>query len=281
MEKELTSIKYKSFGKVKVKSSKRELTDIDKLQTKKVSVYENRDAYNEDDFEDVVKIIDNEISAALLTNQRKVLEAELTLLRSAKLNKGNSAAIFKLKDSILGPKKIGQQAASLIDFRSGIELTNPKDIREASLQYCVQLLSNREPKAAFKKEVECKALMHQSRMVESIQNDVHNNLSVQMFDETLKALSVRDGKYEFIMNGGPALKAALFSVCQSVWKTEIFPENWQKTTLIQLYKGKGPRNDLENMRHIHIKNEFSKFFGHLVVTAVKPHLFKNLSKHLK
>ena len=102
-----------------------------------------------------------------------------------------------------------------------------------------------------------------------------------MFDETLKALSVRDGKYEFIMNGGPALKAALFSVCQSVWKTEIFPENWQKTTLMQLYKGKGPRNDLENMRHIHIKNEFSKFFGHLVVTAVKPHLFKNLSKHLK
>ena len=32
------------------------------------------------------------------------------------------------------------------------------------------------------------------------------------------------------------------------------------------------------MRHIHIKNEFSKFFGHLVVTAAKPEILKNLSK---
>ena len=47
---------------------------------------------------------------------------------------------------------------------------------------------------------------------------------------------------------------------------------------MQLYKGKGSKNDLENMRHIHIKNEFSKFFGHLVVSAAKPQIFRNLSK---
>ena len=57
-------------------------------------------------------------------------------------------------------------------------------------------------------------------------------------------------KYEFIMNGGPALKSALMSVCQSVWRYEKLPESWTETTLVQLYKGKGPRNNLENMRHI-------------------------------
>ena len=55
---------------------------------------------------------------------------------------------------------------------------------------------------------------------------------------------MKNEKYEFIMKGGPALKAALFSVCQSVWTTEKFPENWRETTLIQLYKGKSPRNNL-------------------------------------
>ena len=99
-----------------------------------------------------------------------------------------------------------------------------------------------------------------------------------MFEATYKALSNKDGKYDFIMKGGEALKSALFKVCQSVWTTETIPETWHETTLIQLYKGKGPRNNLENMRHIHIKNEYSKFFGHLVVTAAKPEIFRNLSK---
>ena len=126
-------------------------------------------------------------------------------------------------------------------------------------------------------EVEDKALVHQVRMLEEIPDDL-NNITADMLNDTFKALSMKNEKYELIMKGGPALKAALFSVCQSVLTTEKFPENWRETTLIQLYKGKGPRNNLENLRHIHIKNEFSKFFGHLVVTAVKPHLYRNLSK---
>ena len=51
-----------------------------------------------------------------------------------------------VEDDIVGTKKAEQEATSLIHFQSGVELTNPKDIKDASLQYCVQLLSNREPK---------------------------------------------------------------------------------------------------------------------------------------
>ena len=74
--------------------------------------------------------------------------------------KGKSAAIFKLKDDILGTKKAEQEAASLIHFKSGVELTNPKDIKGASLQYCVELLRNREPKSEFKVDVELKESVH-------------------------------------------------------------------------------------------------------------------------
>ena len=115
-------------------------------------------------------------------------------------------------------------------------------------------------------------------MLERLEDDIEV-ISEQMFEITFKALKSKPGnKYEFIMKGGPALKSALMSVCQSVWQCEKLPDSWTETTLVQLYKGKGPRNNLENLRHIHIKNEFSKFFGHLVVNAMKSEINKNLSK---
>ena len=277
VEKELKTISYKSFGKVKEKSSRKAANKIDVLQVQKNDIYRNKEKYNDGEFAIAVKNINDELSAALLTNQRTCLENELTLLKSIKVNKGKSAAIFKLKDDILGTKKSEQEAASLIHFKTGVELTNAKDIKAASLQYCVELLSNREPREGFKADFELKELVHTARMGEVIPEDV-NNLTDFMFDQTYKALSKKTGKYDFLIRGGSALKSALLKVCQSVWATEKIPDSWNETTLIQLYKGKGPRNNLENMRHIHLKNEFSKFFGHLVVTAVKPMIFGNLSK---
>ena len=165
----------------------------------------------------------------------------------------------------------------MIHFQSGIELTNPKDIKDASLQYCIQLLSNREPKEEFRIDCKLKDVIHVARMAEKVPDDI-NHLTDEMFEETFKALSSKVGKYDFIIKGGAALKSALLKVCKSVWMSEKMPESWYETTLIQLYKGKGPRNNLENMRHIHIKNEFSKFFGHLVVSKAKPDILRNLSK---
>ena len=57
------------------------------------------------------------------------------------------------------------------------------------------------------------------------------------------------------------------------------PVSWQQTRLVQLYKGKGSRKCLDNMRHIHIKSDFSKFFGHIVVSAAKDDILKNMSKY--
>ena len=115
-------------------------------------------------------------------------------------------------------------------------------------------------------------------MLERLDDDLEL-ITAQMFEDTFKALKSKPGnKYEFIMNGGPALQSALMSVCQSVWRCEKLPESWTESTLVQLYKGKGPRNNLDNLRHIHIKNEFSKFFGHIVVNAMKSVINNNLSK---
>ena len=62
------------------------------------------------------------------------------------------------------------------------------------------------------------------------------------------------------------------------WKTEKLPTIWDKTTLIQLYKGKGSERILDNFRDIHIKEEIPKQFCHLVITAAKDNLIKNMTK---
>ena len=75
------------------------------------------------------------------------------------------------------------------------------------------------------------------------------------------------------------MKEALLKLCQVVWSSERQPSRWCKSTLVQLFKLKGSRNVLDNMRHIHIKDEFPKFFGHLVVSASKDKMLSNLSKY--
>ena len=47
--------------------------------------------------------------------------------------------------------------------------------------------------------------------------------------------------------------------------------------MLQLYKGRGPRESLENQRNIHTKIDVSKFFGHIVTTAAKLKIFKNMT----
>ena len=78
---------------------------------------------------------------------------------------------------------------------------------------------------------------------------------------------------------GSSFKKALFNLFQIAWKTEELPEAWQESTVIHLKKGKRDDNDLDDIRHIHNRNIYSKFFSHMVMAETKPTLFKNMSKY--
>ena len=106
-----------------------------------------------------------------------------------------------------------------------------------------------------------------------------DELSIEKFNKTYDILTKKPGtKYDFIVKGGPSMKAALFKLCQVVWRTEDQPVSWSKSTLVQCYKGKGPRTVLDNMRHLHMKEETPKFFGHLVMSEVKDKMTGNMTK---
>ena len=56
---------------------------------------------------------------------------------SLKKKKGKSAAIFNLKDKVIGKKISVQEATTMKDPKTKDTLTNRNEIKQASLNYCV------------------------------------------------------------------------------------------------------------------------------------------------
>ena len=71
---------------------------------------------------------------------------------------------------------------------------------------------------------------------------------------------------------------AIYELFSKVWKYEVVPDGWFNSTLVQLYKGKGSINELNNMGYIHIKDDIQKLFGQIIMAAAKDNLIDNMSK---
>ena len=279
MDKELDRIKFNAFGKVKEKSCMKLDKEIEDLQKEKTEVF-NSKVLSPDDVDEKIQDIDDKLTATLVSKQRETFEKELNTLRDMKKSKGKAAVVFNLKEKIVGSKGVATEAVTIVDPKTKAEVNNPIDIKRVSLQYCSELLTNRLPKADFEEDIEMKEIIHKLRMCEDVtEDDEMEELSEERFDKTYEMLAKRPGaKYKFIMKAGMSLKPALFNLCKIVWRTESQPLRWCKSTLIQQYKGKGSRSILDNQRHLHMKDEYPKFFGHLVVTAAKDKMIQNMSK---
>ena len=73
---------------------------------------------------------------------------------SLKKKKGKSAAIFSLKYKVIGKTKSVREATTMKDPKTKDTLTNRNEIKQASLNYCVEL--NYLPTGALKKDMKKK-----------------------------------------------------------------------------------------------------------------------------
>ena len=147
-----------------------------------------------------------------------------------------------------------------------------------SLEYCVNLLKKKEPKDGYINYVSTIKEKHNERMLEIITNDIEE-LPYEAFCKAYVKIMKKPGrKYEFFKRAGNSVKPALWNICQSVWKSEKFPASWNESTIIQIQKGKRFDGNLDNIRHIHDREETSKFFGQIVMECVKEPIFNNMSK---
>ena len=159
-------------------------------------------------------------------------------------------------------------------------MTTLQEIKRVSLAYAVDLLKNREPKKEFIDVIKHKEELHQERLKEIVHDDL-DELPEDLFNETLKQISEKPGnKYEFIKKAGYSYIQALYQLFSTVWKTEKIPNKWHESTLTQLFKpGKKDVTNLNNFRHIHNRQELSKFFTLMVINIAKEKILKNMSKY--
>ena len=98
-------------------------------------------------------------------------------------------------------------------------------------------------------------------MKEKVPNDDAEDLTEEDFGNMMKKLSNKSkDKYQYLLKAGASFKIAIFKLFQQVWKTETKPNKFKETTIIQLYKGKGDMDDLNNHRNIHMKDFLPKAF---------------------
>ena len=273
-EHELTRVKFKAFGKIKFKASNTCDKKLTELQRKKIALNQNASDVESEES----KAIDEEIAAILVKKQSEGLQKEVGYLLDAKRKGGTSAALFKLKNKVLGPKSPPNDAVIIVDPTDGCEIDTAHGIRKVTLEYCTNLLTNREPVPDFIEEISTKQSIHSERMIATHSKDEYDNFSEVWFNSTYERLSKKPGnKFQFIFKAGNSLKPALSNICKIAWETESLPREWSQSTLIQLYKGSGPANHLKNHRFIYMKSEFAKFFGNIVMDQAKGKLFENMS----
>ena len=254
IDKELKRVKHIAFGKVKEKPSMKVDSELASLQRMKGEVLERND--DEAITVQKINIIDGHIASLLSKRQRESFEKELNEIRERRNGNGTCAAIFSVRDRVLGSKKKSAEAVILLDPVTGLM---PDAIKQISLDYCADLLTNREPDAEFVVDVGVKRLSHEKRMDQIEGYDTE--LTDSQLKETYNMLSKKPGsKFSFITEGGESLRAALFKLCKTVWEFEVLPSRWGESRLVQLYKGSGSMQELSNYRFIHLKDEFQKFF---------------------
>ena len=192
IEKEMNNMKHVAFGKVKEKSNKKSFNPVDIIQSEKVEIFENKIGMNDSEFAAKVENIDKRLSSALIGQQRESFLARLENITKVKRQKGRSAAVFNLKDDVIGHKKTGQEATILIDPMTGTEVTSPNEIKRVSLGYCKELLTNRKPKAEYEDDILLKNVIHDKRMIEIIQNDLEY-LAYDKFEESYNIIKKKPG----------------------------------------------------------------------------------------
>ena len=142
-----------------------------------------------------------------------------------------------MKEKVVGSKQGNQESVSIIDPATGSRLFDHEKIKEASVQYVVDLLTNNEPEEEFRHEIKVKNLLHKTRLNKTIYGDKEEEeLSEEDFEEVLIKLRKKaPEKYNFLLKAGDSMKKAILKMFQHIYETEKRPSEWQNTRIIQIY----------------------------------------------
>ena len=106
-----------------------------------------------------------------------------------------------------------------------------------------------------------------------------NMIQFKSFEKVLE--KIKKGKkktYDFLINAGERFRAVVFNLCKRMIEEENFPKSFDKTNLVQIYKGKGRKDILSNNRFIHTKEWLPRTCESLIVGEMKDSVFQSATK---
>ena len=242
LDKIQTKIKHATLGKTKIKTKKNQ---------------EKERAENEPS--------DEELGKLLMRKQSEKIENAIMKVTSSKI--GGCGQLFKMRDLVEGPRRPGQEAQAVVDSRSGELVVASSAIQQASLDYCLDTLRKNEPIESFKHLIESKRKLHEIRM---LQTDGNFDITEDLFWQVLaKFESKKKKSYDFLTRAGAGFKEAMYKFCKRMNLEEVFPSRFDETILVQLYKKKGPVQQLSSHRFLHMKEWTARLVEALEVEGMK------------
>lgn len=124
------------------------------------------------------------------------------------------------------------------DPKTNLEVFEPNIIKTVSLEYCVNLLNERNFYDEHKDYYYLQDMIHFLRCRDDSRDD--SELTKEDFEKRLKILNTKcKEKYKYILKSGDGYRSCLFDLFSRVWKSEDKPQQWRNTIIVQIYKGKG------------------------------------------
>ena len=128
------------------------------------------------------------------------------------------------------------------------------------------------------KLVDIEAKMHEMIMKDKTDEEV--NITRDLFDIVVQKLKDRRKKsYDFLIKAGDDFQDSVFQLCQRMIKEESFPARFAETTLYNLWKRKGSREDLNNHRYIHLKDWMPRLAETLTAEMMKEDIFQKGTRY--
>jgi hypothetical protein len=182
---------------------------------------------------------------------------------------------LRTRKSIAGPKKSGQEASAVKDPITGELHVDKETIKKTTLSYCKSNLQGNTPDETVEELVKERKIEQLKKM-----RDEEEALEIEYedFEEVLMKFKRKaTHTYDFLTKSGLGFQKAIFEVCKRIIDKEEIPESFRKTTLIMIWKMKGPMNVLKNNRFLHMKDVLARTVDALVVSKMKDQLVESSS----
>ena len=164
--------------------------------------------------------------------EEQVKEANDAIEKIKKLKVPKLGKIWEIRKQVLGGKKACLESSAIVHPSTGKLVASRTGIKEVSLEYCKNTLTNNIPYEGYEEHNQSKIEEVKKKVLEE---DGSCTISKDTFDWVVTKFR-KSGKknYHFLVRAGKEFQEVVFRFCQEMIDKEVFPDNFRDTTLHNL-----------------------------------------------